>query len=448
MNKFFDYLNSQFGNAKQYNLKQVLYSVGIAIICWVVISMTEYPTNTTTISNIDLNIDLSGTSAEANDLTLISQDIEKVKIQVQGDRSKTGTLKSEDFTAYAVIENVTDAGTYELSIEVKNNSGVDCEIKNIYPQEVMVEFDKYITKAVPIVVNSPNITTKSGYMMDENSPKVTPETVNITGSKTQVDSIASFKITINQIKELDNYYTYHSTNQDEWTILNADGGEVDNIDLILDTKDFQIDYQAYMTKTLKLTYNLTNAPSSDFKPNFTMSDTEITVASSDSSLETTEEIFLGDIDMRDVDLNFSKTFDIELQPSYRNISGIEQVTISLNSNNYKKREFSNLTNFSITNAPSDYNIEVLTSNVSAEFIGPSDIMDYLNENDITIKIDLSNTKASNGLITTPVTIQAIGYNGVWCIGKYSVVLRFTKKTIESETTTQNIVDDVSYTTTD
>lgn len=429
MDKIFNYFNTQFNNLKKSSPKQLLYAFGIAFISWLVISMSMYPNTPKTISNIPLEVDISGTSAEANDLSIISKDVEKVKVKITGDTYEVGTLKSEDLIASAVVENVTQSGVYQLKITVTSIDGVEFTVNSIEPAYVTVEFDKYITKEVPITINAPNIKAKDGYIMDENSPQVTPPVINITGPKKQVEDIAEFSVDVKQEKELDNYYTYHSTNEDDWKIYNENGGELDFTGITYDLKDIQIDFQAYMTKTLKLTYTLLNAPSTDFQPNFNMSVEEIVVASSDSSLETTDEISIGYIDMNEVDLNYSKDFDIELPSSYRNISGINTVTVSLNSNNYTKREFSNLTNFAIVNAPSNYDIELVSENLTVEIIAPSYIIDVINQDDFVLKVDLSSVQITGSLFPASVTVQIPNYPEVWSVGKYTVSLRATEKAI-------------------
>jgi hypothetical protein len=415
----------------------MLYAFGIAFICWLVISITVYPNTPKTISNIPLEVDISGTSAEANDLSIISTDVEKVKVKITGDTYAVGTLKSEDLVATAEVENVTQSGIYQLKIDVSSVDGTEFTVNSIEPSYVTVEFDKYVTKEVPIVINAPNIKAKDGYIMDETSPQTTPSAISITGPQKVVDGIAQLSVDVSQEKEIDNYYTYHSSNVADWHLYSDSGAEIEADGLSYDLKDIQVDFQAYMTKTLKLTYTIINAQSSDFEPDFNMSADEIVVASSDSSLETTEEISIGYIDMSEVDLNYSKDFNIELPSSYRNISGIDKVTVSLNSNNYAKREFSNLTNFAIVNAPSDYDIELVSESLTVEIIAPQYIIDSITQDDFVLKVDLSSVQMTGSLFPANVTVQLPNYSNAWCVGKYTVSLRAVEKSTDDTTDTMD-----------
>ncbi|MCD7799960.1 MAG: hypothetical protein LUG94_01970 [Ruminococcus sp.] len=434
MEKIINYFHTQLHNLKKSSPKQFLYAFGLAFISWYIITVNLYPNIYQTISNIPLEIDISNTSAEENELSVITQDVEKVKVQITGERTKIGNLKSEDLMATAVVENVTEAGIYELSIRVTGKDGTSYDVKNIEPSYVTVEFDKYITKEVPIVVNAPDIKAKDGYIMDESSPIITPSTISITGPKTQVDSISELSVNVSESKELDNSYTYHSTNVEDWKIYSESGSEINFDGLTYDLKDIQIDFQVYMTKTLKLKYSVVNAPSSDFVPEFIMSDDEIVVASSASILENLEELSF-EIDMREVDANYSETFTIELPTSCRNISNIDTVTISLPSNQYSTREFTNLNNFVFTNIPEGYDIEAVTSGLALELVAPTSIIDEITEDDFVIRVDLSSVQITGNLFNASVTIQLPDYPNAWCLGKHTIVLRATETVDETTTST-------------
>lgn len=443
MKKIINYFCKQLHNLKKSSLKQLLYSFGIAFISWFIISTTMYSTTPQTISNIPLVVDITGTSAEANNLSVISQDVDNIKVKLTVDRTQLNSLSSKNLVAKARVENVTQAGIYQLKIDITSTKDVDFKVESTEPSYVTVEFDSYITKEIPITVNAPDIKAKDGYIMDETSPQVTPSTINITGPQKQVDSISQLCVNINENKELDNYYTYHSTDVEQWKLFNQNGSEINSNGLIFDLNDIQVDFQAYMTKTLKLKYTLINAPFSDFVPDFTMSVDEMVVASSDGSLEDREEIPLGDIDMREVDINYSKEFKIELPQSYRNISGVDTVTVSLNSNQYSKREFSNLTNFVLVNIPSGYDVEVLSENLTVELIAPSSVINEITQDDFVLKIDLSNSQITGSLFNGQVMVQLPDYPNAWCVGKYSVALRATEKnsttTVTTETSTNSSI---------
>ena len=86
-------------------------SVAIAIVLWFVISIAIYPTTPRTLHHVPLKVEIAGTSAEENGLSVIDYDVQDVTVQIEGNRSKVGNIDANNLTATAVVENVTSAGT-------------------------------------------------------------------------------------------------------------------------------------------------------------------------------------------------------------------------------------------------------------------------------------------------------------------------------------------------
>jgi len=88
-------LKNRILNGFKNNLSLAICSVVIAIIAWLVISMTIYPSIPKTILDVPLDIDISGTAAAENGLSLISCDVESVDVKILGNRTEVGNLSSE-----------------------------------------------------------------------------------------------------------------------------------------------------------------------------------------------------------------------------------------------------------------------------------------------------------------------------------------------------------------
>jgi hypothetical protein len=65
-------------------------SVAIAIVLWFVISIAIYPTTPRTLHHVPLKVEIAGTSAEENGLSVIDYDVQDVTVQIEGNRSKVG----------------------------------------------------------------------------------------------------------------------------------------------------------------------------------------------------------------------------------------------------------------------------------------------------------------------------------------------------------------------
>ena len=112
---FHNPLNGLLHKIFNHRMTTAVFSVLTAVVIWFVISIAIYPTTPRTISHVKLNVDIAGSSVEENGLSVIDSSVQEVTVQIEGDRSQIGTIKPEDLTASAVLENITTAGTKTLS---------------------------------------------------------------------------------------------------------------------------------------------------------------------------------------------------------------------------------------------------------------------------------------------------------------------------------------------
>ena len=64
------------------NFSLAILSILIAILVWFIISMTQYPSVQKTIANIPLSVDITGSAAESNGLSVISCNVEEVTVEL------------------------------------------------------------------------------------------------------------------------------------------------------------------------------------------------------------------------------------------------------------------------------------------------------------------------------------------------------------------------------
>ena len=87
-----------------------IISLLIALGAWFIISVSAYPTTTVTYRNIAVEVDLEGSVAERNRLSVIDMSEQTVKATIKGQRASIGGLSSSDFVAKPEITEVNDAG--------------------------------------------------------------------------------------------------------------------------------------------------------------------------------------------------------------------------------------------------------------------------------------------------------------------------------------------------
>ncbi len=427
-------------NSFNNNTAMIIYSIVIAILIWFVISITIYPTTPKTLNNIPLDIDITGTSAEENDLSVISASSKSVTVTIKGDRSRIGSFTADDLIAKAVVENVNTAGEKSLNIIVTGkDSNVKFEVTEIKPSKVDVMFDRIDTREYDLSVDAPNITTATDDLyMDKSEFKVTPSVVEITGPSIQLDSIDKAQVYVDTKQEISSAYTFHSK---DVVLYDKNESKINTDNLTFNTEDFTIDIPVYMQRDLDLTYDLRYAPANFDKSslNLEMNVDKITLASPNTELENIDSWSIGSIPLYDLDWEFNKSFTIEIPKNYKDLSNVSTVTVKLNTDGLAKKTVT-INDISILNAPTNYSCTVNTYGLTFDIIGPEEDIDQITEKDILVSVDLLKYTVQSSNFTADATISFPNYDKVWAVGLQKVSVTATS-TSSSQTTSSTTDSD-------
>lgn len=422
--KFLKNIKNHLLNSFNNNTAMIIYSIIIAILVWFVISITIYPTTPKTLSNIPLEIDITGTSAEENDLSVISASVKNVTATIKGDRSRIGSLTSDDLVAKAVIENVNSAGEKSLNISVTGkDSDVKFEVTEVKPSSVDVMFDRIDTREYDLSVNAPNITAADGLYMDKSEFKVTPSVVEITGPSIQLDSIDKAQVYVDTKQEISTAYTFHSK---DVVLYDKNESKINTDNLTFNTEDFTIDIPVYMQEELDLTYDIRYAPTNfDISSlNIDLNVDKISLASPNTDLQNIDTWSIGSIPLYDLDWDFNKSFTIEIPSNYKNLSNITTVTATLNQEGLAKKTVT-VNDISILNAPTNYDCTVNTYGLTFDIIGPEENIAEITEKDILVSVDLLKYTVQSSNFTADATISFPKYDKVWAVGLQKVSVTAT-----------------------
>ncbi len=415
------------------NLPMIILSLLLAILIWLVVAMTLYPSIPKTIENIPLSVDIAGSPAADSGLSVISCDVDTVDVQLVGSRTQIGNLNAENLTAYVDYENVTSTGKKTLSIKVKSDSGINYEVKSITPSTAVVELDKYDTLPFEVKPKIPNVKYAEGKTIDPDEFTCEPDIINITGPSAQLAKISSVYAVSDRNLTLDSSYTLNS---DEVQLFSDDGTRIDASSLLFDTSTFTINIPVLTQKTVKPVVQILNAPT-DFDQScldFKMSADSLTIASNNSFSEIPDTLDIGKIPLSDLDIGYSNTFDISsvLETSGMiNKSGIDSITVTLNDEGLAKKEIVlDGSSIRLSNTPNDnYDYDILTQKLTISVIGPEGVISELTASDFTADVNLLNADTSQDQFNYDVTISCLTHDNVWSVTKAKVSIKKTAKTI-------------------
>mgnify|MGYP003290227743 CR=1 FL=1 len=407
-----------------------IISLLIALGAWFIISVSAYPTTTVTYRNIAVEVDLEGSVAERNRLSVIDMSEQTVKATIKGQRASIGGLSSSDFVAKPEITEVNDAGEYELKLNI------ECKDKNadfeytVVPDKIKVSFDKIISKSFDLTADIPNIVAADGYL--KGNAEVTTPSITITGpeervnyiTKCKIQNLSEMQLTESQeISEGNNLVLYHNN-----TVISSEG-------LSLSKNSFAINVPVTMRKTLPLVVSFINVPENisleDIE--YTQSVEEIEVAAPPDKIENLGELYLCTIDLRKVTPGYTVTVPLEFteESEMENLSQVSEVTLEFPLENLTTRMITVSRNdIVIINKPADYDIIPATTGWDITFVGEAEVLEKLTVDDIVVQLDLSSVSSSitsNVYIRAPIKVYVPGDDVVWATGSQVVAFQAKEK---------------------
>ena len=414
------------------NFSLAILSILIAILVWFIISMTQYPSVQKTIANIPLSVDITGSAAESNGLSVISCNVEEVTVELLGSRTSVGNLNNENLIAYLDADSVSSTGTKSLTVKIRSTSGINFEVKSVTPSTASVIFDKMDTREFPVSAKIPNVTVVEGKAINSDDITCEPSAVRITGPSAQLDKISKVYAVSNKTNSLDTSYVLPS---DEVQLYTEDGSLIDQSSLKLSTANFSINIPVRTQKTVPLTVGITNVPSTFDQRciKFNLSADSVVLATNNSSTELPQNLEIGKVALSDLSPNFTKTFSLSNvlgeNSELINMSDLETVTVSLDASGLSTMDLTlDQSRITISNiADSSYDYSVMTSKLPITVVGPEDIISDITAEDIVGDVNLLNADITTDQITLPVTFSCLKHDNVWVVTNARVTIERTKK---------------------
>lgn len=415
-------------------LKNIIIALLVAIIAWFAISMQIFPDISTHVS--DIRVTASPTEYMTEHNLSISEDYNGViSARISGKRYDIGNLTADDFTAVLDLSGVTDVGEYNVGVKITPKSNVNCKVIND-GTTIKIKVEKIISKTFSITDGSMIVTADDVIAADNmkiDSITANPATITLTGDAADIEAVKKV-----EIRSVLAGKTDQSVSSKGKVVLLGEGDrEINNPDIKLNNDSFTVDVILFKQKTLPLTVQFTNVPA-----NFDLSSLkysiypeELTISSPDDSLDAQEKFEVGIIDLSQLTTKFLQkiSLPITLPEGYKNVSGNNSAMVTFE--NADEYTFLNFTvqkeNIRIANAPQNFDIEVLTNELTVNVTGPEEKISELSSKDIYATIDLMGTTLSEGLkdVTPEFTLRGSNVK-CWVTGEYKITIQATPKADE------------------
>lgn len=411
------------------NFSLAILSVAIAICVWLFVALTQYPSVQKTVQHIPVSVDITGSSAGQNGLQVISCNVEEVTAELLGSRTEVGNLNSDNLVAYFDADSVSSAGTKNLTIKIKSDSGVNYEVKSVTPEKATVVFDKIETREFPISPKTPNVDVVEGKEIFADDYVCDPSVVQITGPSAQLDKISKCYALSKKDMSLSSSYVLSS---DEIQLYTEDNILIDQSELRFSNQNFNITIPVRTQKNVGLTVTIINAPENFDQSTikFKLSADTVTLACNNSETEIPDSISVGMIPLNEIKPGFTKTFSLStsLESSeFVNVSKLETVTVTLEEGDLTQTDMLiDKSRINISNKPdSTYDYEILTQQLDVTLVGSEKSLSEITPEDIVVEVNLLNASITTDQFNWNATYSCPDYDDVWVITNSKISIQRT-----------------------
>lgn len=413
------------------NFSLAILSGIIAVIVWLFISLTQYPTIQTTVKDVPVTLDISGSAASQNGMSVISCDVEKVTVELLGSRTQIGNLNNESLTAYFDADSVSGTGTKKLSLKLKSNeNNLVYDVKSITPAKATVVFDKIETREFDVIPRSPNISVEEDKVIDQEKYVCTPSVISITGPSAQLDKIQyCYAVTDRKIK-LSNTYNFQCDRIDLYT---KDNALIDQSALTFSDTNINLTIPVRSQKTVDLYVSIANAPENFDQSiiKYKLSENTVTLACNNTQMEIPDSLDIGYVPLYEIKPGYTKTFSLATRlegSELINASELQDVTVTFESDGLDEISLTlDQSRIKISNPPdSSYKYDVLTQQMNITVIGPAESISQITADDIIGEVNLLNTNITTDQFNQNVTFSCPDFNDVWVTTNTKVSVRRTK----------------------
>jgi hypothetical protein len=413
------------------NCALALLAIILAVVVWLIISMTQYPDAQRTIAHIPLSNDISGSAAEVSGLSLINSNVNEVTVELLAGKTQVGSLNNENLEAYIDADSVTSAGTRVMTIKIRGASNINYKIKSIKPAEATVVFDKMDTREFSVEPQITNVSVVDGKAIDQDDMTCEPAVVRITGPSGQLDKIAKCYAVSDKRLSLDSTYLL-STNQLE--LYTEDNAEINQSSLKFSDVSFNITIPVRTQKEVGLYVSVIDAPDNFNTDNikFNLSADSVVLACNNSKTEIPDKLDIGKVSLSEIKPGFTRTFSLSnrLEGSeYENVSDLETVTATFDDSQFSSMNLTlDKSRINTSNEPdkSNYDYKVLTERFEITVMGPAEVLSEITPEDIAADVDLLNANITTDSFSWSAKFSC-KYDNVWVVTNSKVSVQRTKK---------------------
>ncbi len=427
---------------KSGNFYLMIFSVVLAFVIWIIMSLTVFPETTITLKDVPIDFSLDGSYADVAGISVMKTSVDTVNVVISGERYLIGDYTADDIRVSINVDAVRATGSYELSLVVTSVNGDTVEVEQIEPSTVKVDFDYMVSKTYSVedgtlVADVSNLTAVDGYIIDENEITISPSTIELYGPQDYIDQITSVAVKVDNSAIIQSTMTSNLN-----SVILYSGNEVfESEDVTIDNESFEVTVPVYLLKSIPLQVTLTSTVDSfDLSSiEYSINPSSITVRSQNENVDSITYINLDYISVNKITVGSVFSVSIDENANYENISGIDTATVTFDLEGYAEKVVTvSNSQIYILNSSDDKVVTVEQAQIqNVILVGPEDVLEQISSADVVAEIDMldyANTTSSYTIMD--LTIYVPGYDNVWSYGTYRVYVSIETVETTDETDTE------------
>ncbi|MCQ2405900.1 MAG: CdaR family protein [Oscillospiraceae bacterium] len=418
---------------------KVLYAVVsliAAVLLWVYVTDNRGTNIDRTFYNVPVVYTGEENLRNSKEFVITSRESEHVKVTLSGPRRVITRLDEGDLAAMVDLSSVGKAGDYSLGYSIAYPSGVDkseISVSSRFPESVAFYVDKLVSKYID-VTGIFNGSMAPGYVIEP--LEFSPSTVKITGTSAELADVKYAYVTVER-SDVDKTVSFDT----DYALMSAEGDIIDNDNIERAEETVSVTLPVLATKEIPLTVNLiAGGGASEINVISTISPSPTVTLSGDSDvLSGVNRLVLDSIDLSDIDGTFKKSYKLAIPNDTQIIKGTTDVTLELEIVGLVQKKVTvSAENISVTNLTEGYSVEIINDNIPNVVLrGRETALSAVADVNVRAVADLSQQGNVTGVFTLPVKIFVDGSADVGAVGDYSVTLKISEKTEETEETSDN-----------
>ncbi len=151
------------------------------------------------------------------------------------------------------------------------------------------------------------------------------------------------------------------------------------------------------------------------------------VAASPDIIDNQDEIVIGPIDFRNIDIGQEFTLEVSLPAGFTNMENVTSVTVTFPTAGFTSRTYTiPRSNIVLENIPSGFSAEVVPQSLNnVKIVGEASVMEDLTADDLVVTVDLSQVTQERGQYTVSARVYCQNNVLAWAVGDYTTTVNLT-----------------------